>query len=273
MPAQKSRHSRSCDAKSVLRDSRLPSLFHTSVQKISLRTAMRWRRFVQESRALKARSKTLKCAPPNGWQQAARTIAFVAADDEYRSEITMPFLAKLVEGATGMRASLHFATGDDGVGGSAKTPDITARTGLTDDWQLRGADASVLYMRFRELGHNQMLAFEAATTHGLGPVQHRVPGVELQALPPLARLEAGTLFVFGDVVEHGDAVAALPPHGDVRVVVAGAGVDLGQRLGMILQPDAGFFAEQFEIGEFSSHDPNAMGIRPRPTSQAGQSGR
>jgi hypothetical protein len=118
-------------------------------------------------------AKTLKCAPPNGWQQAARTIAFVAADDEYRSEITMPFLAKLVEGATGLRASLHFATGDDGVGGSAKTPDINARTGLTDDWQLRGADASVLYMRFRELGYNQMLAFEAATTHGLPLVGFR----------------------------------------------------------------------------------------------------
>ena len=118
-------------------------------------------------------AKALKCAPPNGWQQAARTIAFVAADDEYRSEITMPFLAKLAEGATGLRASLHFATGDDGVGGSAKTPDINARIGLTDDWQLRGADASVLYMRFRELGYNQMLAFEAATTHGLPLVGFR----------------------------------------------------------------------------------------------------
>jgi len=118
-------------------------------------------------------AKALKCAPPNGWQQAARTIAFVAADDEYRSEITMPFLAKLAEGATGLRASLHFATGDDGVGGSAKTPVINARTGLTDDWQLRGADASVLYMRFRELGYNQMLAFEAATTHGLPLVGFR----------------------------------------------------------------------------------------------------
>jgi hypothetical protein len=72
-----------------------------------------------------------------------------------------------------MRTSLHFATGDDGVGGSAKSPDIGARTGLTDDWNLRGADASVLYMRFRELGYNQMLAFEAATTHGLPLVGFR----------------------------------------------------------------------------------------------------
>lgn len=118
-------------------------------------------------------AQILKTVPPNGWQKAERTVSFVAADDEYRSEITMPFLAKLAEGATGLRASLHFATGDDGVGGSAKTPDINARIGLTDDWQLRGADASVLYMRFRELGYNQMLAFEAATTHGLPLVGFR----------------------------------------------------------------------------------------------------
>jgi hypothetical protein len=118
-------------------------------------------------------AQILKTVPPNGWQKAERTVSFVAADDEYRSEITMPFLAKLAEGATGLRASLHFATGDDGVGGSAKTPDINARIGLTDDWQLRGSDASVLYMRFRELGYNQMIPFEAATTHGLPLVGFR----------------------------------------------------------------------------------------------------
>jgi len=115
----------------------------------------------------------LKGVPPNGWQNAERTVAFVAADDEYRSEITMPFLARLVEGATGVRTRVHFATGDDGVGGSARTPDITARTGLTDDWNLRSADASVLYMRFRELGFNQMLAFADATQNGLPLVGFR----------------------------------------------------------------------------------------------------
>lgn len=112
-------------------------------------------------------AQLLKTVPPNGWQQDKRTIAFVAADDEYHSDVTMPFLATLVEGATGVRTRMHFATGGDGVGGSGKTPDNNARTGLTDDWQLRAADASVLFMRFRELGYNQMLAFEAATTHGL----------------------------------------------------------------------------------------------------------
>jgi hypothetical protein len=118
-------------------------------------------------------AQLLKTVPPNGWQQAVRSIAFVAADDEYRSDVTMPFLAKLVQGTTGVRTSMHFATGDDGIGGSGKKPDINARTGLTDDWQLQGADASVLFMRFRELGYNQMLAFGAATTHGLPLVGFR----------------------------------------------------------------------------------------------------
>jgi hypothetical protein len=117
--------------------------------------------------------KVLKTVPPNGWQKLERTISFIAADDEYRSEITMPFLAKLVGDAGVASTRLHFATGDDGTGSSAKTPDVDGRTGLTDDWSLRGSDASVLYMRFRELGYNQMLAFEAATTHGLPLVGFR----------------------------------------------------------------------------------------------------
>ena len=118
-------------------------------------------------------AKVLKTVPPNGWQKPERTISFIAADDEYRSEITMPFLAKLVGDAGVASAQLHFATGDDGTGSSAKTPDIEGRTGLTDDWSLRGSDASVLYMRFRELGHNQMLSFEDAATHGLPLVGFR----------------------------------------------------------------------------------------------------
>ncbi len=118
-------------------------------------------------------ASTLKTTSPNGWQNAKRTIAFVAADDEYRSEITMPFLASLVEGAQIASTSLHFATGDDGHGSSADKPDITQRTGLTDDRGLSSADASVLYMRFRELKSHALSDFEAATTHGLPLVGFR----------------------------------------------------------------------------------------------------
>lgn len=118
-------------------------------------------------------ASTLKTTSPNGWQNAKRTIAFVAADDEYRSEVTMPFLASLVEGAQIASTKVHFATGDDGRGSSGDKPDITQRTGLTDDRQLRSADAAVLYMRFRELRSNTLSAFEAATTRGLPLVGFR----------------------------------------------------------------------------------------------------
>lgn len=118
-------------------------------------------------------ASTLKTTSPNGWQRAQRSISFVAADDEYRSEVSMPFLAGLVEGAQIASTSMHHATGDDGFGSSGATPDLSKRTGLTNDWQLRSTDATVLFMRFRELNSNAMLAFEAATTHGLPLVGFR----------------------------------------------------------------------------------------------------
>ncbi len=39
---------------------------------------------------------------------AERTLTFVAADDEYRSEVTIAFIAKLDEGAKIARAQMHF---------------------------------------------------------------------------------------------------------------------------------------------------------------------
>lgn len=115
----------------------------------------------------------LATTSPNGWQRAERSIAFVAAEDEYRSEITMPFLARLVENAGIGTTSAHHATGDDGRGSSGTVPDPALRTGLTDDGRLAFADAAVLFMRFREFGHNTMIGFEAATRRGLPLVGFR----------------------------------------------------------------------------------------------------
>ncbi len=115
----------------------------------------------------------LKTRSPNGWQLAKPLLAFVAADDEYRSEITMPFLAGLVERSGIARTTVHFATADDGRGSPLPTPDITARTSLTEVPWLRSADGSVLYMRFRELESNALNAFADATTHGLPMVGFR----------------------------------------------------------------------------------------------------
>lgn len=118
-------------------------------------------------------AKTLQTRSPNGWQSAKRTISFIAADDEYRSEITMPFLAGLVEKAGIASTQVHFAADDDGRGGRGQAPDVTQRTGLTDGRLLRSADATVLFMRFRELSRNTIVGFEDATTHGLPLVGFR----------------------------------------------------------------------------------------------------
>lgn len=85
----------------------------------------------------------------------------------------MPFIAKLIARQGIARTSVHFSTGDDGRGSSAKEPDMKARTGLTDDLGLRRADSSVLAMRRSELGYNQMSSFASVTRHGLPIVGFR----------------------------------------------------------------------------------------------------
>ena len=74
----------------------------------------------------------------NGWQPIEPEIAFVAADDEYRSEITMPFLATLVAKPLGATTTTMLAA--DG-----------GKTQLTRTHTLREADAIVAYMRFEQL--------------------------------------------------------------------------------------------------------------------------
>ena len=94
-------------------------------------------------------------------------------------------------------------------------------------------------------------------------VEHRVAGVELQPLPTLAGLETSTLLVLTEVVEHGHVVAALAPDEGASLVVVIGMVGLGQRFGVLFEPDAGFLAEQIEIREFGGHSGNATSVRCR----------
>ena len=66
-------------------------------------------------------------------------------------------------------------------------------------------DSSARNARTYELGRPRP---PSATGH----VEHRVAGVELEALPPLAGEQTALLLVLADVVEHGDVVASLTPH-------------------------------------------------------------
>lgn len=73
-------------------------------------------------------------------------VAFIAADDEYRSEITMPLLARMVERTGVARISVHLAA-DPRTG----KPNEYSKTGLEDFEALRYASALVVYMRFAQL--------------------------------------------------------------------------------------------------------------------------
>ena len=95
---------------------------------------------------------------------------------------------------------------------------------------------------------------QSATAEFLGPVDHRVTGVELLCLPRLHRVEASEFFFVGEVVEDGDVVRAFAPH-DLLVLFFRF-VDLWQRFGILLEPHTGFLAELVDVGK-SAHGQNA----------------
>ncbi|MFM1868210.1 MAG: hypothetical protein RL591_1618 [Planctomycetota bacterium] len=107
-------------------------------------------------------AKILQPAFPNGWQPIEPQIAFVAADDEYRSEVTLPFLAAIVQKPLGVKASIHLAS-EDGT-----TPKVEAKTNLTDARAIGRADLIVAYMRFEQLE-------QAARMNFLDPLEHGIP--------------------------------------------------------------------------------------------------
>jgi hypothetical protein len=104
----------------------------------------------------------------NGWQPMEPVVAFVAADDEYRSEITMPFLAGMVAAPLHVKTTTHLAA-DQGFGADGEpTPNITAKTNLTQSTALGNADAIVAFMRFEQLEQSTLDRF-------LQPLQYGVP--------------------------------------------------------------------------------------------------
>lgn len=82
---------------------------------------------------------------PNGWQAAERRIVLIGADDEYRSEVTMPLLS---EGLTrDAKASTVVCLAADP---TTKAPAVDNREHIAGLDALRYADVAVLFMRWRE---------------------------------------------------------------------------------------------------------------------------
>ncbi len=88
---------------------------------------------------------------PNGWQPAGRTVVLVGADDEYRSEITMPLIADCLR--TDAKATAHVAFAADPTTHAADPDNRTHIEGLD---RLARADVAVFFMRWRELDSSSM---------------------------------------------------------------------------------------------------------------------
>ncbi|MEX0727900.1 MAG: ThuA domain-containing protein [Planctomycetaceae bacterium] len=77
-------------------------------------------------------------------------IVFVTGDDEYRSEISMPMIAEILETHHGMKCSVVYATDSDS---GEKNPKF--KTNIPGLEVLDDADLAVFFMRFRALPDEQ----------------------------------------------------------------------------------------------------------------------
>ncbi len=169
---------------------------------------------------------------PNGIQPAEPLVAFVAADDEYRSEISMPMLAATLATATRWRTALILAA--DPTTGAPDVASKTANTGLSE---LGSAHAAVLFLRYSKdeplakaldafaSGGRPVIGFRTSThafafgaDHGLGHLDEGF-GERLFGTP--WRWHHG----------HGSGTRLLPPAGDAaeHPILRGVGAALASK--------------------------------------------
>ena len=104
---------------------------------------------------------------PKGEVKAGKQVVLLAGDEEYRSEESLPMLAKILSERHGFKATVLFSHGPDGVidpkaGGSLGKPEA-----------LDSADVLVLGLRFRHWDDAAMKKFEGAVSRGAGIVALR----------------------------------------------------------------------------------------------------
>lgn len=94
---------------------------------------------------------------PNGWQAPERGVLFIGADDEYRSEVTMPalseWLSKDVPGV--VKGSVAYPSAREG-----GEVDPAQRSYISNLGSLERAEAAVMFMRWRELDAAQWAVME-----------------------------------------------------------------------------------------------------------------
>jgi type 1 glutamine amidotransferase len=77
-------------------------------------------------------------------------VVFVTGDCEYRSEVSMPMIAKILEAKHGMKCTVCYAENDKGKRAPKYTKNIKGLEAL------KSADLAVFFMRFRELPDEQL---------------------------------------------------------------------------------------------------------------------
>lgn len=88
-------------------------------------------------------------------------VVLLAGDEEYRSEETMPMLAKILAEKHGFRTTVLFSIDEDG------TVNPKASESLAKSTTLDSADALVLNVRFRAWGDETMKRFQGAIDRGV----------------------------------------------------------------------------------------------------------
>ena len=83
--------------------------------------------------------------PKPGEKSDQPHVVFVTGDDEYRSEITMPMIARILEAKHGMRTSVAYAR-----------PTPQSKENIEGLEALKTADLAVFYTRFRKLPDDQL---------------------------------------------------------------------------------------------------------------------
>lgn len=104
---------------------------------------------------------------PQGKVQQGKEVVLLAGDEEYRSEEALPQLAKILSERHGLRATVLFSYGENGMidpkaGGTLGNPEA-----------LDTADVIVLGLRFRHWPDETMKKFQEAMDRGVGVVALR----------------------------------------------------------------------------------------------------
>lgn len=102
-----------------------------------------------------------------GEVKQGKEVVLLAGDEEYRSEESLPMLAKILSERHGIRSTVLFSYSGDGV------IDPKAGGSLGNPAALDSADVIVLGLRFRHWPDDAMKKFEAALNRGVGVVALR----------------------------------------------------------------------------------------------------